>query len=189
MALLSSCRLKLMILYFVLTLAVGCSQSHPLHPSYEELTQRGFYVYVLPEEAVKQRGWSQTVTIWSWDRHCSGVASSETFNPIRVNYGGPQDLSGLTMLIGPWSMYWDHRKPTTEAQLDTSWAEHSIAVYYVVDDDYIHLKFKDRFGIPVQIGSRLPITEVTQLINQLEYIGPPPESVIDPWDVSKCKGQ
>jgi len=85
-------------------------------------------------------------------------------------------------------MAWDHRKPTKEIKIDTLWAMDSVAVYYTTED-YTRLKFKDRFEIPVQVGSRLPIAEIVQLINQLEYIGPPPESVIDPWNVSKCKGQ
>lgn len=183
---LSSHKSTLALTYIVLAVAVGCSEDRPLHPSYEELRQRGFYAYVLPEAEVEKRGWSQTVSIWSWDRHCTGVEPSENSNPIRVRYDGPQ--SGLTLLLGPWDLYWDHRKPTSEVSLDTSWAMGGIAVYYVIsedDVDYIHLKFMDRFGIPVQVVSNLFIVEVVQLLNQVEYIGPPPETVANPWDCSK----
>jgi hypothetical protein len=46
------------------------------------------------------------------------------------------------------------------------------AVYYIVTDDnedYVQLRFEDRFGIPVYVSSNLSITEVIQLLNQLEY--------------------
>ncbi len=85
-------------------------------------------------------------------------------------------------------MTWDHRKPTTEVNVNAQWAMDSVAVYYTTGD-YTRLKVEDRFGIPVQIGSRLPITEVVQLLKQLEHIGPPPETVTNPWDYSKCSGQ
>jgi hypothetical protein len=171
-----------------LVLVATCSPDHPLHPDYEELTQRGFYIYVLPESELEQRGWLQTVSIWSWDRHCKGFEVSETFNPISVAYRGQATQPELAITIGPWSMAWDHRKPTTEVKLDTLWALDSTAVYYT-SDDYIRLKFQDQFGIPVQVSSSLPITELVQLINQLEYIGPPPETVTNPWDYSSCPGQ
>lgn len=186
MNVISVCRDKpLMMCLVLLSVVVGCSRSHPpLHPSYEELTRRGFYVYVLPEEEVNDRKWTQTVTIWSWDKHCSGGEIGEVFNPIRVSYGESQGQSGLTILIGPWSMYWDNREPTTEVELNTLWGTDDTAAYYIVDG-YVHLRFEDRFGFPVQVLSNIPITEVVQLVNQLEYIGPPPESVSNPWDCSR----
>ncbi len=169
----------------VLAMNTGCSEANPLYPSYEGLTQRGFYVYVLPKEEIEQRGWSQTVSIWSWDRHCAGIESSETSNPIYVKYDGSQEQPGFTLIIGPWNMTWDHRRATKEVKVETPWAMDGVALYYTIED-YTRLKIEDRFGIPIQVGSRLPITEVVRLINQLEYIGPPPETVTNPWDYSKC---
>jgi hypothetical protein len=184
------CVLKsaLVSLCIVSLVAVGCSKDHPLYPSYEELTQRGFYVYVLPKNEVERRQWSQTVSIWSWNKHCRGIETSETSNPIRIRYDGSQ--SGLTLLLGPWSLYWDHRESTSEVELETPWTIDGRAVYYEInedDEDYIHLRFKDRFGIPVQVLSNLPIAEVVQLINQLEYVGPSPRTVTNPWDASRCE--
>lgn len=176
-------KLTLTMLCVLLAIVTGCAQSHPLYPSYEELTQRGFYLYVLPGKIVEQHGWLQTVSIRSWDKHCIGAESSETANPIYVRYDGSQGQSVLTMIIGPWDMAWDHRKPTTEVQVDTPWAMDGEAVYYVIED-YTRLRFEDGFGTPIQIGSRLPITEIVQLITQLEYIGPPQETVTDPWGCS-----
>ena len=175
--------LVLVVTMFIVT--TGCTgESHPLNPTFEELMQRGFYVYVLPKSEMEKRGWSQTVSIWSWDRHCTGVEPSETSNPIYVRYEGQQEQPGFALAIGPWDMTWDHREPTTEVEIDTQWAANGRAVYYIIED-YAHIRFEDRFGIPVQVGSRLPITEMVQLINQLEYVGPPSDAVGDPWDCSR----
>ena len=167
----------------ILTVVTGCSSAPPLSPSYEELDQRGFYVYVLPKSEMERRGWLQTVSIWSWDRHCKGGASGGP-NPIYINYDALQEQPGLTLIIGPWNTAWDHRKSTTNVTIDTPWAMNGVAVYYTAED-YTRLRFEDRFGIPVQVSSRLTITEVVQLVGQLEYMGPLPETVTNPWDCSK----
>lgn len=187
MPILSSQKSTLAVLCVVLVVAAGCSEAHPLHPTYEELTQRGFYVYILSESEIEKHEWSQTVSIWSWDRHCKGGISGGS-NPIHISYDGQQEQPGLLLVIGPWNTLWDYRKLTTKAELDTPWAMDSVGEYYTIDG-YSRLKFEDRFGITVQVGSCLPITEVVRLVNQLEYIGPPPETVTNPWDYSKCSGQ
>jgi hypothetical protein len=177
--------------FIVLVSVIGCFESYPLHPSYEELLQRGFYVYVLPEDEAERRGWLQEVEIWSWDRHCRGVEVAETYNPIGIFYRTDTRESEFAVTIGPWSMAWDHRKPIQEVEVNTPWISGNTAVFYKgadrEDDDYIHLRFEDRFGIPVQVVSRLPITEVVRLINEIEYVGPPPETVTNPWDYSRCR--
>ena len=181
-------RYLLRLVTVALLAVTGCSKPHPLNPTYEELVHRGFYIYVLPSNEVAARKWQETVSIWSWDRHCSGVELSETANPIRVVYTGESDQPELRLTIGPWSMAWDHRQSTTAIQLNTEWARTGSARYYVVEG-YLNLAFEDRFGIPVRIGSRHPVTEVVHLINQLEYIGPPSETVGNPWDYARCPGQ
>lgn len=168
----------------ILAVCTACSQSHPLYPSYEELTRRGFYVYTLPEREIEQRGWSQRIWIWSWDRHCRGIEEVETFNPLAVDYVGSE--SGLFMRIGPWTMWWNSRAPAVEVNLGTPWARDGSALY-LTERDTIYLRFIDRFGVPVLVTSvNLKVDELVYLLNQLEYIGPPPEAVSGPWDPSKC---
>jgi hypothetical protein len=181
---------KLTILCIVLVLLSGCPSKSPLHPKYDELISRGFYVYVLPKHEMEERGWSREISIWSWSRHCQGGEISETFNPIQIDYTGSD--SGLNLMIGPWDMYWDNRRSTTDINLRTPWALNENAEYYIITEDgkdYVHLRFNDRFKIPVQIVSNLSVGEVVQLINQLEYIGPPPDTVTNPWDYSRCPNQ
>ncbi len=178
-------RILIILCIIILVLATACSSNHPLYPTYEELTRRGFYVYILPQDEVKRRGWSQTISIWSWDKHCKGIEVSETFNPITINYRGPSTQPEFTVTIGPWDMAWDSHKPTIEVRLDTPWTQSSTAIYYK-SGNYLRLRFQDRFGVPVQISSRLSMNEVVWLISRLQYIGPPPEEVTNPWDHSKC---
>ena len=172
----------------VLAMIVGCSKvsDHPLYPSYDELTQKGFYVYVLPEGEASQRGWSQTVWIYSWDQHCKRLGPETSPNPISVSYLGPEERKEMSIIISPRSIAWDHEQPSSEVRLQFPWAEDSVAEYYTTDG-LIDLSFKDRFGISVEVSSRLPITEVVGLINRLEYYGPPPETVSNPWDYSRCR--
>lgn len=174
----------------ILIMTMGCSgSSRPLHPSYDELKQRGFYVYILPEREIERRKWSKTISLWSWDRHCRGIGA-ETFNPISIPYQGPEGITEFEIEIDPWDVVWDYNQPTTKVKLATPWAANGLAVYYTEEGqdyrNYIYLRFEDRFGIPVRVTTYLPITEVVSLIDQFEYVGPLPELVTNPWDYSKC---
>lgn len=169
----------------LLSVLCGCVEKHPLHPSYDELKQRGFYVYVLPEGELNKYKWSQTISIWSWDRHCKGLDWTENFNPLRVEYVNTDKF--LFILIGPWNMYWDASEEVARAQIDTKWSKDGYVAYYMLSDRTTHMRFEDIFGIPVQIVSNLAITEIIPLINQLEYVGPPQEEVTNPWDSAKCR--
>ena len=91
------------------------------------------------------------------------------------------------MLIGPWNMYWDSTRDAVTVALNTEWSKDGKARYYYLSEGVVHMRFEDRFGIPVQIISDLPVEEVISLVNRLEYVGPPPEEVTDPWDPGKCR--
>ncbi len=178
----------LLIWMCILPVASGCSDQHPIHPTYGELVQRGFYVYVLPAEEWKQRGWSQTISIWSWDRHCKGVDETETFNPISVVYRSRSDQPEMVISIGPWDIAWDRYRPVRYVELKSLWISEWSGVYYE-NQGIIRLRFQDWLGIPVHVSSRLPITETAQLIHQIQYVGPSLETVTNPWDLSKCPKQ
>ena len=171
----------LVMLVLTLDMITGCSNHHPLYPTHDELTERGFYAYVLAQGESSARGWSETLRIWSWDRHCKGVEPTETSNPVYVIYDGGLE-PGLQIMVGPWNVAWNESRITTMIKLDTTWAESKNAEYYETEG-YIKLRFEDVFGFPVQIGSGLPISDVVDLVNHLEYIGPPPYDVSNPW---KC---
>jgi hypothetical protein len=174
-------RLLLLLMITCVTVS-GCSSRHPLFPGYDELAERGFYAYVLPQTVSSQWGWSEAMRIWSWDRHCRGTEPTETANPVYVVYeGGPNP--GLQIMIGPWNLAWNESRTTTTVKLDSVWAPSGVAEYYEIDG-YVRLRFTDVFGFPVQIGSKLEISDLVYLANRLEYVGPPPENISDPWE---CK--
>lgn len=170
----------------LVALVFGCrnTETYPLHPSYAELAQRGFYIYVLPESEMNQRRWSQTVWIYFWDQHCKNPGPSASPNPISVNYDGPDGESQFSLLISPWSITWQHDKRATEVPLKTPWAD-GAAEYYRCAQSC--LRFVDWLGVSVEVWSSLPVTDTVGLVNQLQYIGPPRETLTSPWDYSRCE--
>lgn len=172
----------------IVLLAIGitqCSKSYPLHPTYSELINKGYYVYVLPEHEIRNREWTETVSIWSWDRHCHGTEISETANPIYVIYKDNTHQVKFQLTIGLWNMTWNHNQTKNQTQLDTQWASTGTAEYYTIDN-YTKLRFEDKLGILVQVGSQMPITEVISITNELRYIGPFSDTITNPWDYTKC---
>lgn len=182
----------------VVLILAGCSKSGSLHPSYSELVREGFYVYVLPKDEVAQRGWEQEVTIWSFDRHCKALTAAEQYNPLQVSYTDPyvdpprEDLpnqSSFAIQIGPWVPPWASSSgPWAEVELQLEHMDGKTAQYKEWSRPagvFLGITFVDVFGQPVCVSSWLPLEETVSLINQLEYVGPPPDTVADPWDCSR----
>lgn len=171
---------------------VSCSHSNPLHPSQNEVVQQGFYIYVLPENAMAQHGWSEDITIWSFDRHCQGLTATETANPLRISYSDPtadpprEDLprqSSFSIQLGPWPPPWLYGEQIwTEIDLQLDYADTETAEYRQRNPQGVYVIFRDVFGFWIYIDSQLPLTETLFLVNQLEYVGPPPDDVTNPWD-------
>jgi hypothetical protein len=163
----------------VLLMLIGCAKERPLHPSYTELIKNQFYVYVLPETEVQRRQWEEIISIWGYRFHCQ---SNEAPNNLYVRYVDEYAQVGVDLIIGPWSDVWDWSQDTTEVPLDTTIAKEKRAVFYARTDGSTALMFEDQFGIQVQVRSRYPITETLEIVQQLEYIGPPSDMVSNPWD-------
>lgn len=175
---------------------VGCSQPSPLHPSYDDLKREGFYVYVLPESVVAQKGWRQEITISSFDRHCRGLTAAEQHNPLYVYYLASLDRNVprrpiFSVEVGPWSPPWGTEGPWTEIELRLKWVNGGVGQYLegtLTNGAFVEIRFIDTFGFPVYIDSRLSLTETVSLIDQLEYVGPSPSTVVNPWDCSHYFG-
>ncbi len=165
----------------ILIVLVACSGKRPLHPNYEDLIKNGFYVYVLPETEVQQRKWEEVTNIWGYDFHCR---HNDAPNNLYVEYVDKLDQTKMKLIIGPWSEIWDWSKETDEILLDTELATEGKAVFYNRSNNSVALMFEDQFGIRVQIWSNFTITETIGLVNELDYIGPPPDIVDNPWDCS-----
>jgi hypothetical protein len=146
-----------------------------------ELLERGFYFYRLPKGVAAEHQWQEGVHLWSYDRHCY-----ETANPVVVVYEGSNGVTDFSVTIGPWDLAWNRNEPRHTIEFQTQWAMVQEAEYYV-SGDYVKLRFTGAFDIPVQIGTTLPLTQALELISLLVYVGPPSETVTNPWDVSQCR--
>lgn len=177
------------ISYIIVSNAIDRVTPRPLHPTYESLENRGFYVFVLPEEEINLRGWGQEITLWSWNSHC-GVLIGDTYNPLMVTYR--DEVGGRVFEIqhGPWRMIWNGSETitTTQVALESEWSSTSSLTHKtrLGQNNMIRHRyyFVDRQGWGVDIASSLSVTETLELIEMLEYVGPPVEKLNDPWD---CK--
>lgn len=158
----------------------ACSQTQPLAPSYDELSREGFYAYVVPDNLSQQRGWSQSISIWDYTFHCRGDNNE---NPISVKYRDESGSIVLEVLIGNWTGAWEWSKIRESVRLSTTWSKSSEGEYYITSSQGTPvLMFTDQFGFQVQIWSKYSVVETIDIINQLEYVGPDPATVINPWD-------
>ncbi|GEM_PF-1657032 len=174
---------------FAVSEVVSYLTPRPLHPTYDTLKRRGFYVFVLPEQKAHTRGWQQDITIWSWNIHC-GVLTGDTYNPLVVTYRDSADNVMFVIQHGPWRMIWDYSQTTDKEQVfwESKWTSTGVITYRTRSAESNMLQhlyqFSDMQGWNVEIVSSLSVTETLELIEELEYVGPPIEILNDPWD---CK--
>ncbi len=179
----------------LLGLFAGCWQSALLHPSYTELEEAGFYVYVLPEDVVMEHGWVQEISIWSFDRHCKGLTAVEQSNPLEVFYQSPSDekeelqnRSAFSVRLGPWSPPWGRAGSWSDVEL--MFDGNPVTAQYKlgdssVDNVFAGVRFTDTLGSPIYVSSWLPFTETVSLIDQLQYVGPSLDTFVDPWNCTR----
>ena len=175
--------------HFVVSEAIAYLTPRPLHPTYEVLEKQGFYVFVLPEQEVNVRGWQQDITIWSWSIHC-GMLTGDTYNPLTITYRNNVGDRVFEIQHGPWDMLWDYSQIITKTQVTWeselsgpgSLTYHTRSAQSNITQYLYH--FSDMQGEDVDISSNLSVTETLELIKMLEYVGPPIETLTDPWD---CK--
>ena len=158
----------------------------PVYPTHEELRRRGFYIFELPRETIEQRQWKQEIIIGSWNTHC-GVLLGDTYNPLIIKYKDNNEKEVFRIQLA-WRITWSifAAESRTQVDLDTEWAEPKTLIYYTqpmqnenLDRNLYH--FQDLKGYGVDIVSSLSVTETLELIKQLEYFGPPMETLKDPW--------
>lgn len=183
----------------VLGLFAGCWQSAPLYPSYTELEEAGFYVYVLPEDVATEHGWAQEITIWSFDRHCKGLTAVEQSNPLQVFYRSPSDDKekpqnryAFDVQLGPWSPPRGMKGSWSAVELmvdGSPMVAQSRVEESATGDVFVEVYFTDTLGSRVYVSSWLPFTETISLIDQLHYVGPSLDTIVDPWDCTRYFGR
>jgi hypothetical protein len=171
----------------VMSEVVEWTRPRPVHPTYEKLTERGFYVLVLPESEVSERAWKQEVSIYSWDAHC-GVLPGDTYNPLTVTYEDVSRSCTFKIQVGLWSIVWDRSQATERNEFFVdSWLNKDGLVIHCgreAEDNFWRnlYHFSDMQGFGVDIQSSLSVSETLDLIEYLEYVGPPLETLGNPWD-------
>lgn len=158
----------------------------PLYPTHEELRRRGFYIFELPKETIEQRQWKQEIIIGSWNIHC-GVLLGDTYNPLIIKYTDNSENEVFRIQLA-WRIIWNlyEAESRTQVDLDTEWADPKTLTYYTrpMQNDNLTRNlyhFRDLQGYGVDIVSSISVTETLGMIKQLEYIGPPIETLKDPW--------
>jgi hypothetical protein len=170
------------VLWFsTIFLLVACDSVLSNHErSIEELSQAGYYVYILSDDYQNRFGWDRVVSMWSFDKQCSGFFSEDTWNPISAIYrNDPGDF--FEVRISPQDAIWDVSKPANTISLDVQWIPSGEGTYYITDSGQVSLMIEDNFGMDVVVSSNLQLNYIIDLINQLAYIGPNPATVNNPW--------
>jgi hypothetical protein len=173
---------KALIIGIILVLMAACS-SHPrtgLDPTVEQLNDRGYYVYILPDEYQTDLDWTQAIHIHSFDIHCRNPVSG-FFNPVRVIYKDANGTTVLTIGIAPYYALWDHGITTTTIPLLLGWIPDKAGEYYLAGEGTVTLKLQDMLGMDVVMFSILELDQLVEVINWLEYVGPDIDSVGNPW--------
>lgn len=186
------------IIWFMLLsiILAGCLNQSPLYPTYEELKNHGFYIYVLPETIVTQKQWQQEIYIWSFDRHCRNLGN-EANNPLEVSYYKKDETvsdntprkSLLSIEMGNSGWVPPYASTNEKGEMIDIVSPFIIgrALHYYPDDKTRStLMFTDTFGVRVYVTAGFPLTETLAIIQQLEYIGPDTNTLtISPWVCKK----
>ena len=94
-----------------------------MHPTVSELTNRGHYVFILPDEVLHDNGWTEVISLYSWDAHC-GVLLGDSFNPIRIAYED-NEANKVFVIQLAWRLTWPIPSDAEigEHELDRTWVD------------------------------------------------------------------
>jgi hypothetical protein len=150
----------------------------------QELSEKGFYAYILPEKTQEQLGLDRKISIYSFDWHC-GRSRENNWNPLKITYTNASDRAIFSVTISPHDVLFDESKESYTVTLDLPWIPTHKVVYYNLQNG-VEMKAKDLFGLDVVISSGLNIDDIVSLSRQLEYVGADSDRITNPWDVV-CK--
>jgi hypothetical protein len=154
--------------------------------STDDLRSAGFYGYVLPDSSTRELGWERTISMESFDAHCEQQDTIERSNPVSVTYSDDTNRSPFSILITRTYQAWDSSRATQTVPLNVDWIPSQQGTYYLPESGGVVLRFEDVWGMEVVILSWLDVDSVAELIGQLQYVGPDPTTVVNPWE-NACK--
>ena len=154
--------------------------------SLTQLIKYGYYTFVLPSYIEERLGWHKEIYMWSKNAHCKGISSSQMWNPVILHYFDNEEIKKLSIVISPFDEIWNHWQLHTEIPLSSKWINGDIVQYEMLEDGAIRFFFEDIFAMNVTIWSTLSLEESINIIAELEYLGPEPDSINNPWE-SACE--
>jgi hypothetical protein len=174
----------LLLIALGLLLTSRCSNlsSDPVR-SIDELSQAGFYAYILPSSYENELGWTRIIKLSSFDKQCSNFFSEDTWNPIYISYTANNQRI-LEIRISPQDAIWDLSKPTHPIDINATWIPIRQGEFYFTDQGQTFIKVKDNFGLDVIFSSTLSPQATVEIINWLEYAGPEENEVTNPWQTA-----
>lgn len=157
----------------------------------DEILNKEFYVYLLPNDIVKSEGWEQTILMYSsFDEHCYQEDTIYRGNPIIIQYRNEKLNSQFSIAIEPiLPGVWNSQANDIRQEIvQIDFIKGGGIEYYTIEDDNISksdvtsFRFEDDIGMQVIINVwNLSVTESLSLISRLEYSGPDKTVVGNPW--------
>ncbi|MEQ8676716.1 MAG: hypothetical protein RLP44_31030 [Aggregatilineales bacterium] len=152
----------------------------------DEVSSYGFYAYILPDEIIESRGWTQTISMVSLDSHCRQIDTIYRENPIWIAYQDGTSRAPFFIAIAPtYSHSYNGNWTSETSEVEASFDPHLGVEYYIGDSGHLALKFVDDIGMQVVVNAwqdKLSVDEVMILISQLEYAGSNRDTLGNPWD-------
>jgi hypothetical protein len=147
--------------------------------SEEQLTDAGYYVYVIPPPYQDELGWSRTISMKSFDWHCIQEMDSRNdhWNSIRVRYSN-KDGEVLTIRISPNDALFDENR-AKELQINPQLGTLHAAEHYEIDKVQI-VKILDPLGNEVVLTSELPLVVIESIVDSFILVGKVGET--SPWE-------
>ena len=144
-----------------------------------ELKLSGYYTYVLPDDVVKEMDWKREIYMYEFG--CDRGASDDHYNPIYTRYDNEQGDRVIDIVVFEDRVFgprFDEEVFTTT--IESKWIEDNNAELYFSERGFPIYYFTDWQGMSVTIYNTLEDEAIADLIAQIEYIGPDPETIGNP---------
>ncbi len=147
--------------------------------STEQLAVGGYYAYLWPEAYVSQFDWKLNISMRSFTWQCE-FDIHDHWNPVKIQYTNPSKNLFVSEYISRQDGLWDSTETTSTIQVNANWIQNHMGEYYL-SEGTTRLKVKDTLGIDVAFASNIDVTQLTDMIAQMKYIGSSQSYTNDPW--------
>lgn len=152
--------------------------------SVQQLTNGGYYAYVLPDSYTSAFGWQRNIRMGmgQFDWQCEGSHESN-WNPVVVRYTDGSSKWLFDISIEEQDALFDDIKATDTITVPVDWIPTHMGISYPPSpSNGTRMKFIDSIGMEVVFSSYLKSDELINLITKLDYVGPSLTTVGNPWE-------